>query len=106
MIQDGDGHKMERERIDKVLANAGMGSRQEVKAALKKGLVYSAVENWDRLFERLRKHIAVCPYCGMDYFQQSGKHLICRKCQKPLVSPEIEACDSAERTDDLGWTDG
>ncbi|MCI9138603.1 MAG: rRNA pseudouridine synthase [Lachnospiraceae bacterium] len=31
---------MERERIDKVLANAGMGSRQEVKAALKKGLVF------------------------------------------------------------------
>ncbi len=81
-------------------------SRVFSQKALKKGLVYSAVENWDRLFERLRKHIAVCPYCGMDYFQQSGKHLICRKCQKPLVSPEIEACDSAERTDDLGWTDG
>ncbi len=40
MSQYGDGYKMEKERLDKVLAKAGIGSRQEVKSALKKGLVF------------------------------------------------------------------
>lgn len=34
------GINMEKERLDKVLANVGIGSRQEVKSILKKGLVF------------------------------------------------------------------